>query len=390
LSWSDSSTTVPTDSQGRTLPLYKILQSSTDTQEFFCTTPANGILHSTDGGVVWTRWYDEAVSPPLTKDVGDMVWHPTQPNQLLMSTEGGGVYKPGIYLNLSDTINPSGSDEDLLDLDFGLSVSFNVAATADSNGLMRPQDLFYIRAQTFQGYAVWRAKDLNPVTGEPLWELIGLYDLSNPEFCFATPCDATNPLAIQGCFADKRANCFDFSSPNGRISFFDRDIYDGFTYHYAVSTFDYGFTGDIAPSAIARDMVYSPRSAEESAPQAEANVRPGNYNDTVFTVSGVVAPDLSNIWVVPNPLRRDAGWDTGGSATIHFVNLTEGCTAQIFTLAGDLVIELTNYEEQSQERGVIVWDTLNARGEAVASDVYIWRIANTAGEERVGKLTIIR
>jgi hypothetical protein len=96
------------------------------------------------------------------------------------------------------------------------------------------------------------------------------------------------------------------------------------------------------------------------------------------------------VWAVPNPLRRDAGWDTGENSTIHFVNVTVGARAEIYTLAGDLVVELSNYQEGSVDRGVIVWDTRNAKGELVASDVYIWRITNLAGEERMGRVTIIR
>ena len=52
-------------------------------------------------------------------------------------------------------------------------------------------DVFAIRSQFYQGFAVWRATGQG--TGsEPPWQLIGLLDLTNPEFCFEDDCDAPN------------------------------------------------------------------------------------------------------------------------------------------------------------------------------------------------------
>ncbi len=389
LSWSDSTAQIPADEYGRLPNLKRLLQNENNHQEWLATTPSDGLLHSQDAGLTWTDWYEEAVQPPLTKEVGDVIWHPTEPDRLVMGTVGGGVYEPGTPIRLSDSIDPNATEDALRHLDIGLSVSFTVAADADSNGLVHVGDTFTIRGQTFQGYAVWRAESLIPGTQEPAWELVGLYDRMNPEFCYQSPCDEPNPVHIPGCFADKRANCFRIHD-DGSFSFFDRDIYNGFTYHYAVSTFDYGFTGDIAPRALTRDMEFSPRSAYETATEAQDHIFPGNYNDRVFTVSEEVSGDLKQIWVVPNPLRRNAGWDTLGGASIHFINVTEHSRAEIFTLAGDKVADLTNEVVEGAERGTIVWDTCNQNGKEVASGVYIWRITNKAGEEVVGKLTIIR
>ncbi len=389
LSWSDSTAVLPTDAFGRYPNLVKFLQNENNGQEMFLSTSGSGLLHSVDGGTVWTDWYDEATLPPMTREIGDIIWHPTQPNQLIMGSIGGGVYQPGTSIRLSDSIDPNSTDEALRHLDIGLSIAFTVAAGADSNGLIRPGDTFTLRAQTFQGYAVWRAESTLPGSQEPAWLLIGLYDRTNPEFCFQTPCDQPNPVPIPGCFADKRANCFRIHD-DGSVSFFDRDIYNGFTYHYAVSTFDYGFTGNTAPRALAREMEFSPRSPFETAEEAAKHIRPGNYNDVVFTVSKEAAGDLSEIWVVPNPLRRNAGWDTEGGSSIHFVNVTVGSRAEIFTLAGDKIADLKNEVVDGVERGTIVWDTRNQNGKEVASGVYIWRITNKTGGDVMGKLTIIR
>ena len=45
-------------------------------------------------------------------------------------------------------------------------------------------DEFRVRGQTYQGYAVWRAVGFKDPVGdqppEPDWELVGLYDITNP------------------------------------------------------------------------------------------------------------------------------------------------------------------------------------------------------------------
>jgi len=248
---------------------------------------------------------------------------------------------------------------------------------------------------------VWRAVGfLDPVGDnppEPDWEMVGLYDLTNPEFCFGeevepgvfepTDCDAPNPQRLPDCFSDKRANCFEFKS-DGTVEFFDRDIYNGFTYQYAVSTFDYGFAGNVAPRGFDGDMVFSPRSAQESSDQAYP--RSGSSNRVEFQVNVVASGNLDSVIVVPNPLRRQGGWDTGDQSTVRFVNVTRNATCEIFTLAGDLVRTLTNAEVDNEQRGNIQWDTRNGAGEEVASGVYLYRITDDQGGETIGRFTIIR
>jgi len=197
----------------------------------------------------------------------------------------------------------------------------------------------------------------------------------------------TNPQRLPDCFSDKRANCFEFKS-DGTVEFFDRDIYNGFTYQYAVSTFDYGFAGNVAPRGFDGDMVFSPRSAQESSDQAYP--RSGSSNRVEFQVNVVASGNLDSVIVVPNPLRRQGGWDTGDQSTVRFVNVTRNATCEIFTLAGDLVRTLTNAEVDNEQRGNIQWDTRNGAGEEVASGVYLYRITDDQGGETIGRFTIIR
>jgi flagellar hook assembly protein FlgD len=97
-----------------------------------------------------------------------------------------------------------------------------------------------------------------------------------------------------------------------------------------------------------------------------------------------------DVFVVPNPLVRAAGWDLGNASSIRIVNVTESSRAQIYTLAGDLVREIENVQFDGVERGNIEWDTRNADGEPVASGVYIYRVIDDKGGEVMGRLTIVR
>jgi hypothetical protein len=148
-------------------------------------------------------------------------------------------------------------------------------------------------------------------------------------------------------------------------------------------------------------MVFSPRWPVENDPASSIyNDLAGgqNYNGEEFQVN-VAAVDAENesirlgdveVFVVPNPLVRSAGWDLGGASSIRIVNVTESSRAQIYTLAGDLVREIENVQFAGVERGNIEWDTRNADGEPVASGVYIYRVIDDKGGEVVGRLTIVR
>lgn len=363
-----------------TISVTSIVEDPGDAAIFTASTEAEGLIRSVDSAVSWGSYGTGITTNDLTLIVAD----PTAQGGLLVGSEGAGVYRPGTSVPLSRTIKTGGTDPDKLDLQLGLGIKFNDGPVTQGDSL------FVVRAQTYQGYAVWRGRTPEPTS----MRLIGLYDRSNPEFCLADPCDVQFPRRIQGCFADKRAACFTFAGTDS-VSFFDRDVYNGFTYYYAVSAFDYGYTGNVFPSALDREMLFSPRGPNETAAESAPFLGCGvggsvNTNQLMFQVNGDAAPDLTNVFAVPNPLRRQGGWDLGDAATVRFVNVTPGSKCEIFTVAGDLVTELTNVASDGVQRGNIEWNTRNAFGEDVASGVYIYRITDARGGEFVGRVTIIR
>ena len=379
---------LPVDSQtGFESRISGIVVDQQDPQRIFAATPNLGMLESFDGGLSWQPMAFGA-STISTPRIGALLQDPAHADRLVVGSTGAGVYIPGTPIELSRAIRAATGVHAGADLSLGLQLRFGA-------GQVLADDVFHVLVQSFQGYAVWRAIDFNETTGEPLWELLGLYDRINPESCSPTGCESISPVFVPGCFAERRANCFSFHG-DGTVSFFDRDVFNGFTYQYAVSTFDYLFGAYVTPRNFNGEMLFSPRSAQEGSLQAAPFVPlrlPGatsNFNQLAFQVNLAARGNLDNVFVVPNPLRREAGWDTGGSSSVRFFNVTPNSTCTVYTLAGDFIARLGNVVVQGEQKGIIEWDTRNPSGKSVASGVYIYRITNSNGDEWIGRFTIIR
>jgi len=100
----------------------------------------------------------------------------------------------------------------------------------------------------------------------------------------------------------------------------------------------------------------------------------------------VVSSDVSKVRVFPNPWRADA--NAGQNITID--HLPAGSTIKIFTVSGHWVRTLT----PSSPPDTASWDLLNAKGDKVASGVYLYVVtASAAGgsaEKATGKIVIIK
>ncbi|MBU1752825.1 PEGA domain-containing protein [bacterium] len=84
--------------------------------------------------------------------------------------------------------------------------------------------------------------------------------------------------------------------------------------------------------------------------------------------------------VYPNPYYADKYAGIG----ITFDRLSIDSTIKIFTIAGELVWETRVNSPQMR------WDVCNSVGERVASGIYIYLIKDPVGNEKVGKLGVIR
>ncbi len=325
------------------------------------------VLRSDDGGATWSTW---STVPPLATRVG-FINHADGGGDLLLATYRGGIYVPGSVLPLSETYT-SGTSVDLRDLDLGLGIAF-------SGGVAQPDEAFYLVCQTFQGWAVWRAPEhdrQHPV-------LLGLYDRVNPESCIEGFCGDSDFQIKPQCFAAKRAACFDFSDPD-TFRFFDSEVYNGFSYYYSVTTFDYGNTALVTPENNSNEMLFSPRwTGDELSPFA------GPGNSSYVQVNLEAEPDTGGeeIYVFPNPLRPGAGIPGEEGRTVVFTNLPRDSKIRIFTTAGDDVIELG---PELMHGGQIYWNTENHHNQSVAPGVYLFKVIMPKRSAYWGKLVIIR
>jgi len=333
----------------------------------YCLEDNHKVLHSDDFGAVWDS---SMVQPFLPSGLSLMVSRDGS-GDLLMGSWGGGIYEPGSDLNLSESYTTTTSDY-LRNLDLGLDINFEA-------GTVQAMDAFTLVCQTFQGWAVWRAPGFDPDN----MTLLGLYDRVNPEACIEGYCGDDSYDLVPQCYVSKRAACFDFSTPDS-VRFFDDEVYNGFSYHYAVSAFDYGNTATTSPQNNSNTMLFSPRwSGDELSPfMGDGNRVPIQINlGTADPKSG------EEIYVYPNPLRRDTGIPGQEGGRMTFTNLPPDSRVRIFTTAGDDVNELL---PETQVEGNMHWATTNRSGELVASGVYLYKVIMPEREDYWGRLVIIR
>ncbi len=147
-------------------------------------------------------------------------------------------------------------------------------------------DTFY-RQYDFEGYGVW--KSLTGKTGD--WSLLGRYDLFN-NIVFE---DTTAPESIR-IYADDKGLVH---------SYVDEDVRNGFTYYYAVTSYDYNLVKDVDSSGqeYGRPIWFeSGLSGVPVVPRREpANLVPGEYSlERIY--GNELLGDSINVSIV-NPLE---------------------------------------------------------------------------------------
>ncbi len=325
------------------------------------------LLHSTDAGATWT---DFARQPELNTGLV-MVARRDNSGDFVIGSNSGGIYVAGSPLTLSETYS-STTSQWLRDLKLGLDITFD-------GGNVQANDEFRLVGQTFQGWCVWRSPSHDPDN----MTLVGLFDRVNPEDCFEGYCGDNSLELVPQCYAAKRAACFDVSDPD-TIRFFDEEVYNGFSYRYAVSSFDYGNRALLTPESNTKEMVFSRRWKGD-----ELSIFPGDGNRTRIDVnrSATAAEQGEEIYVFPNPVRLGAGVPGGEGHMVVFTNLPEGSRVRVFTTAGDDIINLA---PELQTEGQIYWETVNDSGEEISAGIYLYKVEMPAREDYWGRIVVIR
>lgn len=218
-------------------------------------------------------------------------------------------------------------------------------------------DRFSLVAETFEGYLVLRRS----IEQRPGQYMV----ISN-----ISKCDSFE------FFQDDEGN----PDPGGERDFIDRGISEvqpgvtpnpnqptvlnGFPYRYTVVTYDVSGIHEQVLSPINWQLVYP------SVPPASST---------------------RDVYVVPNPYVREAGWEVTESK-ISFINVPDGTVIRIYDATGGYVntIYPNKYDyDESEQQGSVDWDLKNSGGTKVVSGIYIYRIESRHGE-KTGRFIIVR
>jgi len=93
------------------------------------------------------------------------------------------------------------------------------------------------------------------------------------------------------------------------------------------------------------------------------------------------AGDLAGASVFPNPFKPYEG-----HTHMIFDGLTRQAKIEVFTVAGERVCTV----EETDGDGEVTWDVVNSEGRKLASGIYIYRITDAQGNEKISKFAVIR
>lgn len=256
-------------------------------------------------------------------------------------------------------------------LNLGLSISFS-AGKVDALGA------FLVGLEDFEGFHIWRGverdgSDLQIIgevskeeafkgraTGGSLEDSVYFYDIVPT---LRTHVGWISPFGSVACLGTRIDLDLD---PDGYF-WFDCNGTNGFTYYYAVTTFDRGYSPQQGSQGLFK-FDHCPVQQGTPYPCTDETVR------VPLAVEG--QPDLYKVYVVPNPVRTGSSRLTTDNyhgfpdGMVRFVNVPSDCTIRIFTVSGDLVW----VHESVGGAGNIEWDTRNLEEQEVTSGVYIYRI----------------
>jgi hypothetical protein len=272
-------------------------------------------------------------------------------------------------------------------IDYGLEVSF-------TDGWIDQFSVFSVGMQDFEGFHVWRGtrsdgSDLSIVgelskqeafvgnaPGGALLDSVYYYDVI-PTLRSGRPW--LSPFGAIDCVGTR----FDLDLDSDQFFWYDCGASNGFTYYYAVTTFDRGYTSSSSQQGLIKiDNCF----VEQGTPYECRD----QLDELVMEVNA--QSDLYKVYVVPNPYRSggsrltSANYHNFPDGLIRFVNVPANCTIKIFTVSGDLVWET----EQVNDGGNVEWDLTNRGSESVTSGVYIYRIETDDGDSVFGRIVVIR
>lgn len=96
--------------------------------------------------------------------------------------------------------------------------------------------------------------------------------------------------------------------------------------------------------------------------------------------------DYSRLVVGPNPFVIA----DGSGARLNFINLVPGSEIKVVSINGQLIRTLNSTDFSEVKGGQAQWDGRNEEGELVATGIYLFLTTNEDGQERAGKVMVVR
>ena len=215
----------------------------------------------------------------------------------------------------------------------------------------------------FARYQLWRSLTPDPES----FELIRNYSVTDSTWSFDGDDRVyvdPDSIIIRGPEKDEDYDEDEYQIPG---------LHNGFDYYYAV-TWDEAVTD--------KSVGFNNHNFFRMQSIAEGMVGPIQPQRS----PQVGNPLLRNVSVVPNPYNpnRQSG-HFPDSPRVQFVGLPTPCTISLYTLAGDLVRELSHDTNTDAEN----WDLKNADNRDVSAGVYLYRV-DADGQFRLGRFVVIR
>ena len=198
----------------------------------------------------------------------------------------------------------------------------------------------------------------------------------------------------QCCYAQvDTATWLSLAQPVKFYEYIDREVHNGIFYFHSVTATD--INADPASAAAENLVAIGPGLSGD--PQS-------NFAFSVPKSEAQTAEERAkfgqNIYVVPNPATRAAladfsqlnpNGDDPTGVRVEFRNLPRATnTVRIYTLSGDLVIEIPH--DGTQGDGSVPWNLVSRNGQEIVAGIYIYSVesSDSAFDRVVGRFVVIR
>ncbi|HRD23310.1 MAG TPA: hypothetical protein PLY38_05675 [Candidatus Hydrothermia bacterium] len=216
------------------------------------------------------------------------------------------------------------------------------------------RDPFPPNLRDFEGYRIYRG--LSSFVDDTSWKLVAEFD-KTPEDSVT---DVDHSIGFNTGMPPKETE----GQYAGYYTFEDVGVKNGFTYYYAVTSFDVGDTLLGLPSLESSKLL-----------------------NMVKVVPGTPATEEGKVGVYPNPYKLSSVWEKGDARVIRFYNLPERCTIHILNASGDLVKVIKHDSPYGEE----MWDLMTEGSQTAATGLYYLVVRNeSTGDVEIAKFVIVR